>query len=421
MVNKKMKIKNKRKAFTRLLIITVLAYFLIMSIPMLRTSNAKTIPVEKDNVVDIITSKGIILKKETVYKADSKGTIIFNVDDGKKIRRNEKIAEINNATYESYKNKLKEIDREIEEYNRRISSQKETLKDDIQKNQGEIDYIIKEVQKNVAEQNYEEVKRLKDRLLIISDKKDAITNEKTLIMEQLSVAMKKKSEIVNKMKQANLIYYAEKSGILSKNIDGFEDEYSYTNLNQFKMSDLKDLEVKTKVKKNKEETNIGEPLFKIIESQEWFIMTKISNDNLGKLRKGMIVPITIDKNNQEIDATIVKLEKTKDNAFLVLKLDKHLHDFYKQRDANLKIIKSTYSGLKVPRKAVVEKDGVNGVFIKDISGVVKFREVKILKQMKDIIIIEPVGDKMPLKILDEVFVDGRKINEGQIVNSKGGN
>ena len=46
--------------------------------------------------------------------------------------------------------------------------------------------------------------------------------------------------------------------------------------------------------------------------------------------------------------------------------------------------------------------------------------------MQDLIIIEPTEpeegqeDKEPLKLLDEVFIDGRKIKEGQLVNSKGG-
>lgn len=420
MVKKKKKKRFNRKFLTRLLIISVLVYFFIMSIPIIRTSNARTIPIEKDDVVDIVTSKGIILRNEVVYNSETKGNVLFSIDEGEKLSRNTKIAEINNSTYESYKNELSEIDREIEEYNRRISSQQETLKKDINKNQNEIDHIIKEVQKNVAEQNYEEVQRLKDRLLIISDKKDAITNEKTLIMDQMSVAMKKKSEIVNKMKQANLTYYAQTSGILSKTIDGFENEYSTRNLNDYKIGDLKALEDKGTTIADKSEITIGKPIFKIIEDQEWYIMTKIQDDNLQGLKKGNIVPLTIDKSKIEVEGEIVKLEKSKKDTFLIIKVNKHIHDFYKERYVDLKIVKNTYSGLKVTTNAIVEKDEQKGVFIRDISGVVKFRPVKILKEMEDLTIVESTDDEKPLKLLDEVFVDGRKIKEGQIVNSKGG-
>ncbi len=427
----KKKKKNKpiflrKKFLTRLLIMSVLIYFFIMSIPIIRTSNARTIPIEKDDVVDIVTSKGIILRDETIYKSEAKGQILFSAEEGERLSKGTKIAEITNATYESYKSELAEVDREIEEYNRRISSQKETLKKDITKNQGEIDFIIKEVQKNVASQNYEEVKRLKDRLLIISDKKDAITNEKTLIMDQLGIAMKKKSEIVNKMKQASLIYYNGNAGIMTRTIDGFEEEYSSASVAEYKISDLKTLEAKDKIIKDNDEMNVGDPIFKIIEGQRWFVMANIQGDELSELKKGQAMSIMVNDNKQKIEGKILKLEKSKKGTFLIVELDKHLHDFYKEKEIDLKVVKDTYSGFKVPRNAVIEKDDVKGVFIRAISGEVKFRSINVLKEMEDLIIIEAAEpnedqeDKEPLKLLDEVFIDGRKIKEGQLVNSKGG-
>ena len=422
MVKKKKKSKrNRRKFFTRLLIIAVFVYFIIMTIPVVRTTSARTIPVEKDDIEDIANSKGIILKNEHVYKAEAKGEISFSAKEGEKLKKNAKISEIRNEAYRDYENQLAEKDSEIEDYNQRISSQQEVLQGDLQKNQGEIDHIIKEVQRNVAEHNYEEVKRLKDRLLIISDKKDAISNEKTLIMEQLGTAMKQKSEIVSKMKQSNLIYYAGSAGIMSRNLDGYEEEYSAKKVDEYKLNDFKELENNKKIIKDDQEVDIGTPIFKVIESQQWFIMTDIDKGQVGNLKKGNEVSIMIDDSKLKVPGVVTKLDKSSKGNFAIIKLDRHLHDYYKKRYVNLKTIKSTYSGFKVPKKAVVDKDGKKGVFIKDISGVVKFREVKKLKELKDIILVEPVEveGKDPLRLFDEVFIDGRKIKEGQLVNSKG--
>lgn len=419
MAKKKNNKRNRRKFLTRLLIIAVLVYFIIMTIPVIRTTSARTIPVEKYDMEDIAVSKGIILKDEHVYKAEAKGKISFSVKEGEKLRKKAKISEIKNEAYRDYQSQLEEKDREIEEYNERISSQQEILKGDIQKNQGEIDHIIKEVQKNVADHNYEEVKRLKDRLLIISDKKDAISNEKTLIMEQLSTAMKQKTEIVNKMKQSNLISYADKAGIVSKTLDSYEDEYSAKKASEYKLEDFKSLEKKQRTTKEEEEIEVGTPIFKVIESQEWFVMTDMDKSHVGKLKKDDEVSIMIDDSKNRVNGVVSKLDKSKDGNFVMIKLNKHLHDYYKKRYVNLKTIKTTYTGFKVPKKAVVDKDDIKGVFIKDISGVVKFREVKILKELEDIILVEPVEskDEEPLRLFDEVFIDGRSIKEGQIINS----
>lgn len=418
---KKKRSRFKSKNFRILLIVIVLMYFLAMGIPALRGSTAKTIAVENGQIIDSTKSKGIISKDEIVYKSEAKGNIVFSVKEGEKISKNAKIAEIKTTTYSGYTNDLEEVDIEIEEYNKRISSQKEILKGDIQKNQGEIDEIVKEVQKNVAEQNYEEVKRLKDELLIISDKKDAITSEKSLVMEQLEVAMKKKSEIINKVKQSNIIYAAEQAGIVSRVIDGFEDDFSSKNIDKYDVNDFKVLEVEKKAINEKEELEIGSNIFKIIEDQNWYIMTKIEGESLEKLKKGNVVSVNINKNTDKIDATIVKIDRSKEDVFLILEMDKHLHDFYKERYVDLRVIKNVYSGLKIPQDSIIEKDGTKGVFIKDISGVVKFRPVKIVKKTQYTTLVEPVEGQTPLKLFDEVFTDGKKVKEGQLVNSKGGN
>lgn len=417
---KKKRSKRKSKNFRILLIVIVLIYFLAMGIPALRGSTAKTVAVENGQIIDSTKSKGIISKDEIIYKSETKGNIVFSVKEGEKVSKNAKIAELNTTTYSGYENELKEVDKEIEQYNKRISSQKEILKGDIQKNQSEIDEIVKEVQKNVAEQNYEEVKRLQDELLVITDKKDAITSEKSLVMEQLETAMKRKSEIVNKLKQSNIIYTAEQSGIVTRVIDGFEDEFSSKNINKFDVEDFRDLEVVKSTASEKEELEIGNPIFKIIEDQKWYIITKIEGENLEKLNKGDLVSVQINKNKNKMDATIFKINKSKEDVFLILEMDQHLHDFYKDRYVDLRIIKKVYSGLKIPQDSIFEKDGVKGVFIKDISGVVKFRPVKIVKKTQYTTLVEPVEGQSPLKLFDEVFTDGKKVKEGQLVNSKGG-
>ena len=75
--------------------------------------------------------------------------------------------------------------------------------------------------------------------------------------------------------------------------------------------------------------------------------------------------------------------------------------------------------------------GIKGVYIKDISGIVKFRPIKILASQNEhtivsegaginsIIEIEVNGEVqkyITIRMYDEVFVNGSKIKEGLIIN-----
>lgn len=419
-VKKRVKSKLNINRLRKLLIILVLVYFSLMSIPALIASNIKTIPVEKGSIVDSVQAKGMILKDEIIYKAQTKGNVLFFEEEGSKVGKGIKVAEISNETYKDYKSEIEGIDKEIEANKGKISSQQEILKKDIKKNQEEIDEIVKQVQKNVAEQNYEEVKRLKDKLLIVSDKKDAISNEKTHITEQNDVLMKKKSEVTNKMKQSSLAYYTEKPGIISTVLDGLEDKYSSKNINKYTVNDLEEVKIDNESIKNEQEVNIEDPIFKIIDDQTWYIMTKIEDNDLGKIEKGNKVSIVIDKHKGEIEGTVFKLDKSKKGNFIIIELDKYIHEFYNKRYVDLKLIKDIQTGMQVPKKAIVDKDGQKGVYIKEISGVVKFRPINILKETEHISIVESAEEDQPLQIYDEVFAEGKNMKEGQIVNYRGG-
>lgn len=266
--------------------------------------------------------------------------------------------------------------------------------------------------------------------VIDSTKSKGITSKDEIVYKSQSqgtvVFSVKEGEKVSKnakiaeVKNQSIVYTAKQAGIMSRVIDGYESKFSSKNIDKFTVADFKELEVsKTDVNENQELESV-QSIFKIIEDQKWYIITKIENEKLEKLKKGDTVSININKDEDKKDATIVKIDRSKEDVFVILEMDTHLHDFYKERYVDLRIIKDVYSGLKVPQDSIIEKDGTKGVFIKDISGVVKFRPVSIIKKTQYTTLVEPVEGQTPLKLFDEVFADGNKVKEGQLVNSKGG-
>lgn len=415
-VKRKLNINRLRKS----LVIAVLIYFILMSIPAIVASNTKTIPVEKGTIVNSIEAHGMILKDEHVYRAKSKGNVLFYLEEGSKVGKGIRVAEISNETYKDYKAEIEGIDKEITSNKERIASQQEVLKKDIAKNQEEIDEIVKQVQENVAKQNYEEVKRLKDKLLIVSNKKDAINNENTYISDQNEVLMKKKSEVTNKMKQSSLAYYTEMSGFVSHKLDGLEEKYSSRNIGKYTIKDLDEIKTKDEFVKNEQLVKIEEPIFKIISDQRWYIMTKVEDKDLGEIEQGSKVSLEVNKHKGEIEGTVFKLDKSKKGSFIIVELDKYIHEFYDKRYIDIKLIKEIKTGMQVPKKAIVDKEGQKGVYIKEISGVVKFLPVNVLSETENISIVESADEDKPLQIYDEVFAEGKNMKEGQIVNYRGG-
>ena len=92
------------------------------------------------------------------------------------------------------------------------------------------------------------------------------------------------------------------------------------------------------------------------------------------------------------------------------------------------IIKYKHDGFKIPTRSIVEKDGTKGVYIKGISGIIKFKPIEILKEEDKVTYITS-GDKnnnikvrgsdKPIRTVtkfDEILLNTINIKEGMIIN-----
>lgn len=422
-MGKKRKINYKRLRLT--LIVVVFAYFFLRSIPMFIVSKAKTVPAEEGTIVESVECEGIVLRNETVYKTESQGKLKLYEKDGSKVGKGIAIAEVQNETLNNYNEQLDKIDNEIEDLKKRLVSQNEVLKEDINKSQEKIDSIMAELQNSIASQDYDEVKILKDRLLVATNKKDAITNEKKLVADQIDNALNKKNDIIQKIKKARLVHYSQTAGIVSYNIDGLEEKLSAKKADKYSVKDFKVLNQKKETKKQSEDVKIGQSIFKIIENQTWFIMVKTNDKSLKSFKEKEAISVKLKENI--LEGTIFKIDKTNKDTLVIIKLNEYLYNHLNDRYLDVELITNTYNGLIIPKTSIVEKDGIKGVYVKSISGVIEFRPIKILGQDDKNVIIEEGEDgfiKMSdnddeltktVRLLDEVFEDGKKGKDGQII------
>ncbi|MGF7057306.1 putative membrane fusion protein [Brassicibacter mesophilus] len=405
-----------------------MVYLVFRIIPTLITGNSKTVTVEIGELEDVVAVKGIILKDETVYKSEAQGRISFNKNEGDKVGKGIKILEVTKNGNDSYLKQINEIDKQIASMTQSGDS-KEVFKQDIDKNQANIENIIKEIQEGVIDEDYQRVNDLKDQLFQKMDKHQIITGQKTLAAENIESLKKKKQQLLDDKNKLKTVRYSDKAGILSYNIDGLEEIYGAKKLDEYKPDDFKTINVQQTNVSNNSEVNPGDSVFKIIDNYKWYIMAKVDNDIFSDLKEGKRLFLEIGEEEKKISANVVEVNSSKSDMIIIFKVDDYLYRFYNERYIDVKILRNTYEGLMIPNEAITEKDGLKGVYIKDISGIVKFRPIKVLGSNDEYTIVsegensrievEINGKKQKmytLKMFDEIFVNGHKVKEGQIIN-----
>ena len=175
-----------------------------------------------------------------------------------------------------------------------------------------------------------------------------------------------------------------------------------------------------------DEINLGEPIFKIIDNFQWYMAIKIEDKkDIEEYVIGQSMKIELE-NGTELNGTITTINFTGPSAVVVLRFNTYLHNDYKLRHSSVNLIHSKKEGFKIPSKIITERDGLKGVYIKEINGIVKFKPIKVIGEEGESTFIDK-GDSNgyielvegePIKtitLFDEMFVDPSSVIEGEIL------
>lgn len=417
--------RQKKKKIRRIITISIFIMFLLSIISMILTRNQRTILPESAVLVDEFQAQGIVIKNEKVFK--------FTGDNTKmSAKEGERVPAGINIGNTSLVKDISRLEKELEEVENAIETlsksynQSQILKKDKNKVMENQDKTIEEIQAKIVSGDYTDIDISKDKLLSNNNKLKDVSQEKTLLNQSVESLEKKKESLIKEIESSKIIYTTSSSGLISYTIDGYENIFVPRDFENYKYDDLKLPEIDSK-DKSKKDKNLK--AFKIIDNFEWYMAIKIDDSNLiQSFKSGNSLTLKISEDNREITGTIVAINNSEDKSVIIVKFNSYLEDYYDLRFPVISIILSKKEGLKIPTKAIVDKDGQKGVYVKEYSGIVKFRPVSIIGTEKDYTYIKK-GDKKgyidiksqqdlvkTISLYDEIFMNPLRLKEGEILN-----
>ncbi|NLY43967.1 MAG: hypothetical protein GX066_08375 [Clostridiaceae bacterium] len=338
-----------------------------------------------------------IAKEGERVSKGSKIAIIYKNDVDPKIQEalkkiNERIADIssNQANNALFSGDLKKLDDQI---------------------RSKIDEVINASRNGEASM----LSKLKSDINQLLDKKMIISGEKGASGKNLEALQKEKESYEQQLSSSKMDLIAEVSGVVSYQLDGLEQILNPEKINEFTPEDFESLERLNL--SNAQADKELRPIAKIIDNYKWYIGFLMDADKVYPMKVGEKVKIRFrDLKDKVIDASVYFIsEEQKGKVVVVLCSDKYIDSFSSMRKVNVDIIKSSYSGFKIPVSAIRVKDGKTGVYI--ISDqVVRFREVEIIYKNDNFAIVkENSTNKNGLLLYDEVITKGKDIEEGKLV------
>ena len=228
---------------------------------------------------------------------------------------------------------------------------------------------------------------------------------------------------MEEIKDNSLSYYADRSGIFSLEIDGYENVYIPKDFENYTYERL---QIPEKLEEAEGDTDNRK--FKIINNFNWYLAIKIDNiKNISSFEVKDSIFVKIADIDRELRGQVVAINESKDKAVIVVEFDSHLHDYYNMRFPKVEVVTHRQDAFLIPTRAIIEKDGQAGVYIKEFNGIVRFRPIEILAEEGKFTFISRGDENRYIKnksgekertisLYDEILINPQMFKEGEILN-----
>lgn len=372
---------------------------------------------------DIIETTGVIIRNEVVLKDDSynSGNLKYLLSDGEKIAKNGVIAEVY-PTPEDAKTsyKIDDLNKEIEILEK-LNFTKYNIFKGINFINNQINDEIRNLLTSLGNTKLLEARDCRQKILYLLNERQIILGKEINLDEKIKELIEEKTKLLSLFSKHKSVIQSPESGDFINYVDGYEDFINYKDVLNSDFSNINFNDVVNRSLKNKDTHTIG----KIIKSEDWYIVSNISEEEAEKVFVGEEIKVNIPSSELffEIPCTIAAVNKNNNSEDynLVVSCNYMDKNLACTRKENIKIVLNEYSGLKVKRSAIhkypdTESEDRFGVYVKN-GGYLKLKKVNPLYWGKDEVICsynsEEILDDSYLQVGDSVVGMGINLFEGK--------
>jgi len=134
----------------------------------------------------------------------------------------------------------------------------------------------------------------------------------------------------------------------------YQDGYENFDINNFKASDIDKSNYKKDTLKSSEIINAGEPVYKLVTSESWYLLAPITQKEAETLKDEDSVQINIHNSSKNITCNF-KLTTKGESNFIIISLNQQMVNYINNRFIDIVILMDQNNGLKIPNTSITKK------------------------------------------------------------------
>ena len=339
----------------------------------------------------------VVMRDERIVRTENYGKTVFAVQEGEKVERGIKVADVYKWGYnENSVKDLMDIQQKIKDYQENnilrdiLDKDLESINSKIAEKQDEIDAVING--------------RSTNDLLLIQQQTQGLMAQRMDYLKQtvqadeaLNALYAQQDELTKRINSWKIEILADAPGTVSFYLDGYEDLLRLDNMDQITYNDL--INITSGIGKTKAtESASQKPLYRLVNDGKWYCLLLSPKGGMDELRQDTTVNINFEGfSEQTYQAKVSLLRDMQGGARVtVLQIDGSIGPMLDVRrvKAHLKV---DFTGIKLPAAAVKKQDGKEGVYLLEGSSK-RFVFIDVLAREGNDCIIRPkyAGDEISI-------------------------
>ena len=266
--------------------------------------------------------------------------------------------------------------------------------------------------------NYSNLTKRRDELLTLINKRRILTGVTTGYSDRIESLTAERALLSAGQDTIAESVEAPYAGYFYSTTDGYESTFSASKVESLTLAEF------DKMLSSQPTRYSDRAVGKMVSDFNWYIVCETTRDSLRYFTKGYSYYVNFPYNDDiSIKMTLSNIvsEVGSDRVLLVLETERIPEDFSFRRMQPVELVRSSYTGYRVPISAARLVDGKQGVYIM-IGNTIEFREIDILLEMDGYYIVaeqDPVNDQdyaSKLGLYDQIVVSGKNLYDGKLIS-----
>ena len=412
--------KKKRKVsgiITLAVLLTIAIIFLFgPTVVKTITGSMSSTEILKNGVLEnSFHAQAVVIRDETVLQSSVAGTCISTYEEGEKVPKGATVATVISTDSQALVEQIKSLNVRISQARDDIMNNKDFVNEEIKNVDASIAEYKAKLSKLYAKGNLTEYASLCQNISILLDQKADLKNTDANSSSYLEQLLAEKAVVESALKGNMQNVVNQTSGVISYVVDGFETELHSEMVNGISPQTFADIVKRIEDGRDVAVTDCA----KVITNVDYYLMFTTKYDNVSGIGSGSTLDVRINEKSMIVNMEVHSITLDGKNALVVLKANQALSEMTQLRVTEIDIITERVSGIKVPKKALMNINYVERTARLALvqSGYVYYVDTNILYMNGDYAIVEnryPEGN-ITFEINDFIVIDPSKISEGQVV------